>query len=178
MFAVLILLVLLLAATVTDIARHKIYNAMTYPGIVLGVVINTTPWGYADWRSSLLGLFSCGAIMLVCFVLFDIGGGDVKLIAMIGGFLGYEAGIEVMLWTFVLGGISGTILLIWRVGLLRMIAGTARHLWLVLRARSWLPLNEEEREPLTRWLYLAPSAFAAVCLVTAERFWGFGTLPM
>jgi len=177
MSAVLILLVLLLAATATDIARHKIYNRMTYPGIVLGVIINTTPWGCTDWQSSLLGLFSCGAIMLVCFVLFDIGGGDVKLIAMIGGFLGYEAGIEAMLWTFVLGGICGTILLIWRVGVLRMISGTARHLWLVLRARSWIPLNAEEREPLKRWLYLAPSAFVAVCLVTAEQLWGTGALP-
>ena len=33
--------------------------------------------------------------------MFKVGGGDVKLIAMLGAFLGPEQGITAMLWTFV-----------------------------------------------------------------------------
>ncbi len=47
--------------------------------------------------------------MLVLFVFFRIGGGDVKLLAMLGAFLGLEQGIETLLWTFVLGGAVGLI---------------------------------------------------------------------
>ena len=50
------------------------------------------------------------------FRMFRVGGGDVKLIAMLGAFLGLEKGIEAMLWTFVLGGCMALIVLVWRVG--------------------------------------------------------------
>ena len=39
--AVGILIVLLLVATATDLARHKIYNWTTYPGILAGAAANT-----------------------------------------------------------------------------------------------------------------------------------------
>ena len=35
----------------------------------------------------------------------QVGGGDVKLIAMLGAFLGPEQGITAMLWTFVCGAL-------------------------------------------------------------------------
>ena len=55
--------------------------------------------------------------MIVCFVVFPgIGGGDVKLMAMIGALLGWEKGLEALLWTFVLGACFSLIILVWRVG--------------------------------------------------------------
>ena len=47
--------------------------------------------------------------MLVCFVCFQIGGGEVKLIAMIGAFVGPEFGVQVLLWTLVLGALSAIV---------------------------------------------------------------------
>jgi hypothetical protein len=84
---------------------------------------------------------------------------------MIGAFLGLEKGVEVVLWTFVLGGAAGLALLIWRVGLLRLVAGTVRHVLWSLRLVSWLPLSEAERKQLQPALFLAPSAVIAVVIV-------------
>ena len=152
-------------------ARHRIYNWNTYPGIVLGIAVNTFQTGMDGFQSALAGFLVCGLIMLFCFVLFNVGGGDVKLIAMMAAFLGLHDGIEAMLWTFVLGGLMGTVYLIWHFGAWGILTKAVRHLWLVMRARSWIPLDEEEREPLGRWLFLAPSALAAVCIIAARHLW-------
>jgi prepilin peptidase CpaA len=166
------LLLLTATAAVTDLRYHKIYNWTTYPGIVIALAVNAFENGWDDGslghpglKDSLFGLGMCGGLMLVSYVFFSVGGGDVKLVAMIGAFLGLEKGIEVVLWTFVLGAAAGVAVLIWRVGLLRLIAGTVRHVLWSLRLASWLPLSDAERRQLQPALYLAPSAVIAVVIV-------------
>src|SRR5438270_468124 len=93
--------------------------------IALPILIFVVKYGWlsdlSGLEDSLKGFAVCGGLMLVCFVFFGIGGGDVKLIAMMGAFLGFYRGVEALLWTFVLGAAAGLAILIWRVGLWRLI---------------------------------------------------------
>ena len=173
-----VLLLITGLAAVTDLRWHKIYNWTTYPGILLGILLNAglaISAGGSIWdglQESLAGFFLCGFILLVCFVLFQVGGGDVKLLAMVGAFLGASRGLEVLLWTFVLGAVAGVAILIWRVGCWKLIKSTVRHVGYSLRLGSWLPLDEDERKQLQPPLYLAPAATLAVAIVIfhwAER---------
>ena len=162
------LLGLLLVATYTDVRAHKIYNWTTYPGILLGFLLN---WYFPDlggFQNSFSGFLACGLIMIVCFLLFDIGGGDVKLIAMVGAFLGLYDGIEALLITFIFGSAMGMVILIWQCGFWHLISKITEHLQLVFKAKGWVSPTDEEREPLKRWLFLAPSAFAAALIVMSE----------
>ena len=84
------LLSLLLVATYTDVREHKIYNWTTYPGILLGFVLIGYVGGRAGLLDSCSGFLACGMIMIVLFLLFDIGGGDVKLIAMMAARMNFE----------------------------------------------------------------------------------------
>jgi len=168
-------LVLLLTTTAaaTDLIYHKIYNWTTYPGIIVALLVNffENGWndGYPALDDSLKGLALCGGLMLMSFVLFGgIGGGDVKLMAMLGAFLGFEKGLDALLWTFVLGAAAAIAVLIWRVGLFRLIAGSVRHVLWSLRLASWLPLSESERKQLQPPLFLAPSAAIAVVIVSFD----------
>jgi prepilin peptidase CpaA len=181
MLATILLLALMAVATWTDIARHKIYNWTTYPGILaafalsgLGDLLAWSGWVSAEKLevlscvsagSSLIGFLLCGFLMLACFVFFRIGAGDVKLIAMMGAFLGPQEGLEALLWTFVLGGCLGAILLIWRVGAWRLIVRVFRQIVWSLRIFHWSPLTDEEHAQLQTPLFLAPSAIAAVMIV-------------
>jgi len=181
MLATVLLLGLVLVATLTDLRRHKIYNWTTYPGILGAIGLNglgswllaaglveetQLKWlGWLPVEESLFGFLACGLPMLVCFVMFRIGGGDVKLMAMLGAFLGTQDGIKAMLWTFVLGGCVGLIVLVWRVGPLRLLVRAFRQIVWTLRLGRWSPLSEEERAQLQPPLYLAPSALAAVLIV-------------
>ena len=168
-----LLLLLTATAAVTDLVYHKIYNWTTYPGIVAALIANffENGWndGYPGLEDSLKGFALCGGLMLVSFVLFGgIGGGDVKLMAMLGAFLGFEKGLDAFLWTFVLGAAAAIVVLIWRVGLFRLIAGSVRHVLWSLKLVSWLPLSESERKQLQPPLYLALSAAIAVVIVSFD----------
>jgi len=182
MVTTVLLVGLLAVATVTDVSRHKIYNWTTYPGILAALALNgvgtvlvsTTDvdpqwlraWlGWIGAAQSLFGFLACGLVLLVCFVLFKVGGGDVKLMAMLGAFLGPDRGIEAMLWTFVLGGAMALIVLIWRVGPVRLIARVLRQVLWTVRLGRWSPLTPDERAQLQPPLFLAPSALAAVIIV-------------
>jgi hypothetical protein len=98
-------------------------------------------------------------------VFFRIGGGDVKLLAMLGAFLGLERGIETLLWTFVLGGALGLIVLIWRVGFGTLAMRIFRHVLSTLRFGHISRLTEDERRELEQPLYMAQTALAALVVV-------------
>ncbi len=186
MIATVLLVALVSVATATDLARHKIYNWTTYSGILAALGLNAIgtltgqpawgdsaaagrwPGGTVGWiglGESASGFLLCGFVMLVCFVFFRVGGGDVKLMAMMGAFLGVQQGIEALLWTFVLGGAMGLVVLIWRVGPLALAAGVLRQIVWSLRIRSWSPLGDAERQQLQPPLFLAPSALAALAVM-------------
>lgn len=184
MVALLCLLTLLAIAAYTDFRWRKIYNRTVYPGILLALAANAIhsldygegsgpgwdSWGgWVGLTDSAAGFLACGFIMLVCFVFFGIGGGDVKLVAMIGAFLGLERGLQAMLWTFILGGMVGLCLLIWKIGAGALLVRACRQLLWGLRLGRWQPLPEDERAALRMKLFLAPMAIPAVLLAVA---WG------
>jgi prepilin peptidase CpaA len=181
MVAKVLLLGLLAVATATDLRRHRIYNWTTYPGILAALGLNglgaalvaagvleeatLRGLGWISIGESLVGFLVCGLVLVACYVLLKVGGGDVKLMAMLGAFLGVDKGVEAMLWTFVLGGCMGLIVLVWRFGPLRLIASVARHLLWTLRLARFQPLTPEERAALQPPLFLAPSALVACVIV-------------
>jgi prepilin peptidase CpaA len=176
-----LLLALLLVSTYTDVRWRIIYNWNTYPGILValggnlvGSLLTLDPriWGVVGFYDSLLGFLACSGIMLICFVFFagGIGGGDIKLLAMTGAFLGLSKGFEVMLWTFVLGGCLAMIVLVWRIGAWELLRHGMRYVWLCLRTGRPVALSEEERAPLKTDMYLSPSALAAVLIVQSGIF--------
>jgi prepilin peptidase CpaA len=181
MLATILLLGLVSVATVTDFARHKIYNWTTYTGMLAALSLNAigdvlagrgaspdqlAAWGWIGGLGSLLGLVACGFLVLVCFVVFsNIGGGDVKLVAMLGAFLGPEQGIVAVLWTFILGACLGLIVLIWRIGAWELVRRVFQRILSWLRLYHGTPLSEEERKELQAPLHLAPAALAAVVVV-------------
>jgi len=181
MFRTALLLGLVLVAAATDVARHRIYNWTTYPGILAALLLNGAGsaavamglidgarlerCGWIGLGESLWGMAVCGLVMLICYVFFKVGGGDVKLMAMLGAFLGTQQGVFAMLWTFVLGACTALIVLVWRVGLLRLAVRALRQVLWTVRLGGWTPLTPDERALLQPPLFLAPSALVAVILV-------------
>ena len=184
------LLGLTLVATATDVLWNKVYNWNTYSGILAALALSAvgSMWLLADGAAEKMlgywlgspplydspltlydstgGLLMCGVLMVVCFSFFPgIGGGDVKLMAMIGSLLGAEKGLEALLWTFVLGSCFSLILLVWRIGPVTTVSRVVRLVATKLRLHWFMPLSDEERKALKPPVFLAPSALAAVVIV-------------
>lgn len=165
---------LVLVAMITDVWRRRIYNWLTYPGILIALALNAagSVWerqsesalvwkpriGWVGFTESAEAFLLCGGCMVLCYACFRIGGGDVKLIAMMGAFLGVERGIEALLWTIVLSAAAGLVVLVWRVGAMRLLGRAARQAVWSLKIGSWSPLTPEERRQLQVPLYMAPHA--------------------
>jgi prepilin peptidase CpaA len=173
MFALVLLIALVLVAAFTDATRHKIYNWNTYPGIALGLTLallgaawesfapeSASQWqpliGWRHWTDSFLGFAACGALMTLCFVFFGAGGGDVKLLAMIGSLTGLESGLQVILWTFVFAGCVGVAILIWKLGARRVALRAGQQTLAAATIGTTLQLPEEEKQILRLPVVLAP----------------------
>jgi len=184
MFAAVLLITFVLTAAFTDAKNHRIYNWNTYPGIVAGLTLATigavwegvSPESAAQWQpligwlsltDSMVGFLACGALMTICFVLFGAGGGDVKLLAMIGSLAGLEKGLEVLLWTFVFAGCVGVGVLVWRLGARRVAQRGRQVILSAVRLGTLVRLPASERQILQLPVVIAPCVPLALFVVFA-----------
>jgi len=101
-----------------DLNKQIVPDVISLPGIVIGFVISFfVP--YISFINSALGVVVGGGIILIIgmagSVIFKkeaMGGGDVKLAAMIGAFLGWKYIIISLFLGFFLGALTGIILIL------------------------------------------------------------------
>lgn len=108
----------LVAVTFIDIDHRIIPNAITYPGIVLGFAASfittvTTPAG------SIAGMAAGSGILLATAFIYKkltgtegMGMGDVKLMAMLGAFLGWQAALFIVVLSAFFGSAAGISLIV------------------------------------------------------------------
>ena len=104
-----------------DLEHHLLPNAITLPGIAVGFVFSffTEP----GWMSSLIGVLLGGGVLLgVAEVYYRIrheeglGMGDVKMLAMVGAFIGWKLTLLTLMMASFSGTIIGLILIITKRG--------------------------------------------------------------
>ncbi len=109
-----ILLFLLLVVSVySDLSHHRVYDWVTIPGILLGIALNSVFYGGAGFWNSLLGFVVGFGVFFIAFIAGGIGGGDVKLMGAVGALAGYPFVLWAVLYTTLIGGLMGMIVLIW-----------------------------------------------------------------
>jgi prepilin peptidase CpaA len=110
-----ILSVLLLSAVWSDVKSRRIPNRLVFCGAALGLILNAVlPEGNGfvsnlpgaiGLQQALYGLGLGLGIMLPLYGMRAMGAGDVKLMAMVGAFLGPIAVVATILLTFIAGGL-------------------------------------------------------------------------
>lgn len=92
----------------TDVRCGKIFNKITFPLMLTGLLLNTTFGGLAGSLISLEGFAAAiGLALLLTLVAGPgLGGGDIKLIAAIGAL----CGPEFVLWTCLFTGLTGSVI--------------------------------------------------------------------
>jgi leader peptidase (prepilin peptidase)/N-methyltransferase len=108
----------LIVITFIDFDHQIIPDVLTLPGIpvffLLGVFVVKVPW-----LEALIGLLVGGGVLFAIAFVYELltkregmGGGDIKLLALIGGFLGWKSLIFVLLVSSFLGAVVGITIMI------------------------------------------------------------------
>ena len=116
-FLIMVLISAFIVVTFIDLDHQIIPDGITLPGIVLGLILGplvlrnpAIPW-HTGFINSLIGMVVGGGIFYIIAVVSrgGMGGGDIKLIAMIGAFLGWKP----VLLTIFVGSLFGAVVGIW-----------------------------------------------------------------
>lgn len=106
----------LVAVAFIDFENQIIPDKITYPGIVLGLLLNARglPHSFERLRLSLLGIVLGGGLLYLIALASrgNMGGGDIKLGAMLGAFLGWRYALLSLFGAFLFGSLVGIALII------------------------------------------------------------------
>ncbi len=117
------LLFLLFAATLVtisfiDLDHQIIPDVLSIPGIVAGLAAAFIP-GNVSWFDSIIGIIGGGGTLFLVGLIYEkltgkqgMGGGDVKLLAMIGAWMGWRSLPFVLLVSSLTGAIIGSVFLL------------------------------------------------------------------
>jgi len=104
-----------------DLEHHLLPNAITLPGIVVGFVFSlaTEP----GWQASLIGILLGGGVLFAVAEAYyrirheeGLGMGDVKMLAMVGAFLGWKMTLMTLMMASLCGSLIGLVLIVSRRG--------------------------------------------------------------
>jgi prepilin peptidase CpaA len=135
---------ILVIALVTDLRDRRIYNWLTFPGVLLGLGIQTYHFGLIGLFNGLLGALAASAVFLLGFILGRMmGAGDVKLMAVVGAFLGFPACLGAVIWVTLIGGIVSILVPLFQGQLKPALNNVKNQLQALLYARTITTLTAE-----------------------------------
>ncbi len=138
-----VLAVVLAAGSYTDVRYGKIYNWITYPGVLIGLAGHAIVGGLAGEDQLRIGLAGSAAglavgylPLMLAFLAGGIGGGDAKMMGAVGALTGWQFAIAAMMYGFAVAAVMAIIVMLAK-GIVRQ---TLRRIWwslvLVVKARQ------------------------------------------
>lgn len=111
----------LVALFAIDLEHHLLPDAITLPGIGVGLLASLfLPPGIRD---ALIGILAGGGVLWLIGEAYyryageeGMGGGDVKMLAMIGAFLGWQLVIVTLVFSSIAGSVIGVLLIVTKRG--------------------------------------------------------------
>jgi prepilin peptidase CpaA len=133
-----------LIACVTDLRSRRIPNVLTFGAAALALVFHGIVSGLPGVQSAGLGWLAGVAVFLPFFLLGGMGGGDVKLLAALGAWMGPGDAFWLAIYASIAGGVMAVV---------------------VSLARGYLTTAFRNlRELLTYWSIVGPRPMAALTL--------------
>jgi prepilin peptidase CpaA len=120
-----IVLVAATIAAVMDVWKFKVYNALTVPLLLTGLVYHGIAGGMQGLLGSLGGVLFGFASLIVVYAMGGIGAGDVKLMAAVGAWLGMPLTFYVFVTSALASGAYAMVLI--------LLSGRVRETWIDLQ---------------------------------------------
>lgn len=99
-----LLLSVLFISLVTDLWRGKVYNALTFPTLLILLILRVLDGGIYGFLYAFLAVFLVFLFFLLPYALQYMGGGDIKLFMLVAAYFKYPLLLKVLLSIFIWGG--------------------------------------------------------------------------
>jgi prepilin peptidase CpaA len=156
-----------LTAAIYDLRFRKIPNKLTAPMCVAGIVYQVTFFHMDGLWASLLGFAAGFGILFVLWMIATAGGGDVKLMAALGTWLGWLMTLKVLFCSliFVTTGTIGIVV----AGMLSQGFRRTKDQYLGKNARGKVETSEQRKKRRVM-AFAVPVALATWCILALQLF--------
>ncbi len=147
--------VVMIWAAWIDGKELRVPNWLTFPMVLTGLIYGACVGGFPGLGWALLGMVMGLVTMLPIYAVGGMGAGDVKLMAGLGAWLGWEVAFNAFLWTVVTGAIMALMMVAYS-GEWKKHFGQSLmiwHEWTTIRDPKKLAEIAAERKPR---MYLLP----------------------
>ena len=151
-----VLVPLLIVAAATDVKYGRIYNAVSYPGVAIGLIGHTLIGGLTGWDGqagmpgelgligSLAGLAVGFLPLLVAWQAGGIGGGDAKISGAIGSLMGWQFALTTLFYGLIAASLMAFAIMIRRRIVWKTLQRIARFVYLAFTpAKPASPVAED-----------------------------------
>jgi prepilin peptidase CpaA len=114
-----------MVSALIDMRTRRVPNPLTLAIAVAGLALAATRWSGLTVATAALGLAVGVLLMLPPYVFGAMGGGDLKLFAALGTFLGPRPTVQAFLYTLLAGGVLATVVALQRRRLRETVANAA-----------------------------------------------------
>ena len=139
----LLLILILFIASLSDLFKRKIPNILIIFGLTCGLIVQIfLPQGLGFWNW-VIGVFLGFICFFPLYTLRAMAAGDVKLMMVVGGFLGFPLALTAALYSYVAGGIMAIIIVLAK-GRLKQVAHNIKMILtpLYIRAISGVDVSD------------------------------------
>jgi len=123
-----LLLLVVVSAAIFDIRERRVPNWIALAGLLLGIALNVFLFETAGLWMSLKGFGLAFLIYFPLYLVRGMGAGDVKLMAAVGGIVGWANWLGILVLTALMGGLAAVVIVLAR-GRVRQ---TLENIWMIL----------------------------------------------
>jgi len=139
---VIIILLLLVIAVISDLRSYRIYNLPIAIGLSAGLILNFIVGGFEGFLLSLLASVIPALLLIALFALRMLGAGDIKLFCAIGAIMGIRFVLYAMAFSFLAGGVMAIGLMLVRGNMKQRLAHIATYIKTIFFTHSFMPYTD------------------------------------
>lgn len=117
-----------LVGAVTDVRSARLPNRLTYTAVIAGLVLRAAMMGWTGLKSGLIGIAIAGGLFCVLYVMGAMGGGDMKMMAAVGAWVGRTHVLTVLVAIALAGGVLALVSIVFNKNLIQTVRNAVRLL--------------------------------------------------
>ena len=115
-----------LVGAVTDVRSARLPNRLTYTAVIAGLVLRAAMMGWTGLKSGLIGIAIAGGLFCVLYVMGAMGGGDMKMMAAVGAWVGRTHVLTVLVAIALAGGVLALVSIVFNKNLIQTVRNAVR----------------------------------------------------